>query len=351
MEPALRLETGILALYTRQFAALFGAGLPMVRALKVLSVGPHAGLNGVLEQVAVSVNRGESLSRAMARHPSVFSHFYVQMVRLGEATGGLERALARLAGQLESQARQGERLRAALFYPALQLVASGAILALLVAFVLPGIQPLLENLGVPLPWPTRVLLEVARLATNPVVWVALALAWPSWKLIRQDVERVDTLRLRRAQVLDRLPVLGRLLRVHAQARVLEALGLLLESGLPLADAMNVLEQTCDDALLRHKLGEARRRLELSGIETVAELFEQHDVFGATTVQMIRSAEESGQMVFMLRRSAYLLEMEAAGAVETLLAMMEPAIMIVIGGMVGFIVISAYLPLVKVLSSL
>ncbi len=345
----MRLTT--LALYTRQFSALFSSGVTVVRALTVLTEGPDKAMNQALTDVAAGVARGESLSKSLSRHPVLFSPFYVQLVRLGEATGSLDRVLEKLSAYLEESNRQHERLSSALYYPAMQLIAAVVVLGLLVTFVVPQLEPLLTHLGVPLPWPTRLLVEATRFLTSPLTWLVLAMFYPTWLVIARDVERVDTLRLRQAEVLDRLPVLGRLRQLQSQARTLDALGLLLESGLPFPDALAVLQDATDDPLTRQRLQKARTDLHLGRADTLADLFEANEVFQGAAAQMIRCAEESGQMVGMLRRASALLDLEAGLTLETVMALLEPLIMAFIGLMVGAIVISAYLPLVQVLSGL
>ncbi len=345
----MRLTT--LALYTRQFSALFSSGVSVVRALTVLSGGPDQTMNRALTDVATGVARGESLSKSLSRHPALFSSFYVQLIRLGEATGSLDRVLEQLASYLEANARQRERLQTALYYPAMQLLAAVVVLGLLVTFVVPQLEPLLTHLGVPLPWPTRLLVEATRFLTSPLTWVVLAMFYPSWLVIARDVERVDTLRLRRAEFLDRLPILGRLRRLQTQARTLDALGLLLESGLPFPEALAVLQDATDDPLTRQRLQQAQTDLHLCRAETLADLFEANQVFQGASAQMLRCAEETGQMVGMLRKASALLDLEAGLTLEMIMALLEPLIMAFIGLMVGAIVISAYLPLVQVLTGL
>lgn len=345
----MRLTT--LALYTRQFSALFTSGVSVVRALTVMAGGPDKTMNQALTDVAAGVTRGESLSRSLSRHPLLFSPFYVQLIRLGEATGSLDRVLEQLAGYLESNARQRERLQTALYYPAMQLLAAVVVLGLLVTFVVPQLEPLLTHLGVPLPWPTRLLVEATKFLTSPLTWLVLAMFYPTWLMISRDVERVDTLMLRRAELLDRLPVIGRLRRLQTQARTLDALGLLLESGLPFPEALAVLQDATDDPLTRQRLQQARADLHLGRAETLADLFEANEVFQGASAQMVRCAEETGQMVPILRRASALLDLEAGLMLETMMALLEPLIMAFIGVMVGAILISAYLPLVQVLTGL
>jgi type II secretion system protein F len=326
---------------TRQLSNLLGAGLTVVRALGVLidnTENPRA--RDILVRVREDVQTGASLSDTLSKYPEMFDVLYVNLVRAGEASGDLEGVLERLADYLEQQAEQWSAIRAALAYPILLVTVGAAALFFLITFLIPRFVLIFESLGQALPAPTRIVLAIATFlghywwaVIGGVVLLVLTLRWvirtPGGSLV------FDTLKVRP-------PVIGPLSLKIAAARFAHTLGTLLRGGVPILDALDVVQGAIGNRRMATALTEVRDCVREG--EPIAEPLRRSKAFPSLVVNMIAVGEETGEVDRILQRVAHSYDVEVQNTVRQLVALLEPVIILVMGVVVGSVIISMLLPI-------
>jgi general secretion pathway protein F len=332
------------ALVTRQMATLLGSGIPMIGALTaVIDQVEITDLKAALMDVRERVSQGSSLSDALSGHPVYFNDLYANMVRAGEAGGNLDKVLLRLADYLHAQNRTRARVMAALTYPIIMLVIGVGVVAVLLAYVVPKILEVIQKQGkAALPLPTEILLAASRLMGG--YWWALLGAAAGLALAYAQARRtpagklwIDTMKLR-------IPVLGNLIRKAAISRFAITLATLLESGLPVLEAMGVVKRVVDNALLADALEDVRRKV-AEGAD-IATPLKQSRVFPPVVAYMIGVGEESGRLEELLKKTAQAYDEEVEVAAQKLTALLEPVLIVLMAFVVGFIVLSILLPILQ-----
>lgn len=342
-----------LAVYTRQLATMIEAGISINRCLRFLTQGESQNLNLVLARTAEGVEQGKSLSKAMAEQPRVFNDTYVAMVKAGETSGGLDLSLKKLADLMEKTVTMKKRIQSTFAYPAVILVVCLAVIALFVFYILPLMLPVFISMGVTLPWPTRILVWVVTTARDPRIMVPIGIICAIGIYVGITIMRnsKNTPQLKYAIDLNllKIPVAGKLLMLNDQSRVLYTMATLLDAGVSLTDVLSTLELIAGNQVLTQKLGWARRSM-LDGA-SVFRAFEMHDAFPQTCLQMIKVGEETGNLSDMVRRIGKLYEEDVEIQLDNLASMLEPMIMAVMGSIVGFVAIAAFMPMVELLANL
>lgn len=342
-----------LAIYTRQLATMIEAGISINRALRFLTQGESQNLNLVLARVAEGVEQGKSLSKSMGEQPRVFSETYVAMVRAGETSGNLDMALKKLSDLMEKVVTMKKRVQATFAYPAVIFVVCLAVICLFVFYILPLMLPVFLSMGVALPWPTKVLVFVVSTARDPRVMVPLGILFAIGMYVGVTVMRNSKSTPQLKYMIDlnilKIPVVGKLLMLNDQSRVLYTMATLLDAGVSLTDVLSTLELIAGNQVLTQKLGWARRAM-LDGA-SVYRAMEMHDVFPQTAQQMIKVGEETGNLSDMVRRIGRLYEEDVEIQLDNLASMLEPIIMGVMGSIVGFVAIAAFMPMVQLLQNL
>ena len=342
-----------LAVYTRQLATMIEAGISINRCLRFLTQGESQNLNLVLARVAEGVEQGKSLSKAMGEQPRVFNDTYVAMVKAGETSGGLDLSLKKLADLMEKVVTMKKRIQSTFAYPAVIFVVCCAVIALFVFYILPLMLPVFLSMGVTLPWPTRVLVFVVNTARDPRIMVPigilLAIGIYMGVTIMRNSKNTPQLKYMIDLNILKIPVAGKLLMLNDQARVLYTMATLLDAGVSLTDVLATLEIIAGNQVLTQKLGWARRSM-LDGA-SVFRAFEMHDAFPQTCLQMIKVGEETGNLSDMVRRIGRLYEEDVEIQLDNLASMLEPMIMAVMGTIVGFVAIAAFMPMVELLANL
>lgn len=330
-----------LAIMTRQLSTLVSAGLPLVECLSALIDQVETErLKRMLTEIRQGVNEGSSLADAMAQHPKVFSDLFVNMVRAGEASGALDVVLLRLADYTESSADLRSKLRAALTYPAIMLLLGGAILLFLLSYVVPTITRIFVESKQVLPLPTRVLMSVSStLATWWPVLVALivvvAVGLRAYVRTPAGRYRYDRLALR-------LPIFGKLQKKIAVARFSRTLATLLQSGIGLLPSLDIVKNIVDNRVLFDATEDARDAIREG--QSIAPPLKKSGIFPPLMIHMIAVGERSGQLEEMLSKTAETYEGEVDNTISTLTALLQPVIVIFMGGVVLFIVLSILLPI-------
>lgn len=342
-----------LSVYTRQLATMIEAGISINRALRFLTQGESQNLNLVLGRVAEGVEQGKSLSKSMAEQPRAFNDTYIAMVKAGETSGGLDIALKKLADLMEKVVTMKKRVQATFAYPAVIFVVCLAVICLFVFYILPLMLPVFLSMGVKLPWPTRLLVFVVSTARDPRLMVPFGILLAVGLYIAITVFRNSKNTPQLKYVIDlnimKIPVMGKLLMLNDQSRVLYTMSTLLDAGVSLTDVLSTLELIAGNQVLTQKLGWARRSM-LDGA-SVYRAFEMHDAFPQTCLQMIKVGEETGNLADMVRRIGRLYEEDVEIQLDNLASMLEPLIMGFMGTLVGFVAIAAFMPMVELLANL
>ena len=332
-----------LVLSPRQLATLVKAGMPLLRALRTVSDQLDAGpLRDVFTSVAADVEAGVKLSEALAHHPRWFPPFYVNMVRAGEIGGLLDEILKRLAELLEKQARLRERVKSALMYPAFVMLAAVGILAILMTFVVPTFLGMFTELGSTLPWPTQVLV-VASTGMRTWWWLVLLVAAGGGVAVRAFIQTPFGRRVVDQGTLH-APVFGSLVERLLISRFARTFGTLISSGVPILGALETVRATVTNVVIDQALQDVEHSLKAG--ESLARPMELSGVFPPLVTRMIALGEETGQLDRMLMQVADSYEEEVEVQLAGLTQLLEPLLIVFVGGVVGFIVIAMFLPLMS-----
>lgn len=337
-----------LTYFTRQFSTLVDAGLPLVRSLRILMEQERAGtLKNVLADIIEDVQGGASLSEAMARHPKVFDDLYCNMVRAGEAGGVLEDVLRRLAEFMEKSQKLKRRVIGALIYPAAVITIAGGILALIIIVIIPKFKKMFEEMMVELPAATEILLTVTGFFMDHIV---LILALPVILfIIYQIIRRTEIGGMTVDRVKLYVPIFGGIIRKTSIARFARTFGTLIDAGVAILEALSIIEHTTGNKVVSHAISEIHDSIKTG--ENIAGPMRESGVFNEMVVNMVDVGEETGELDKMLIKIADAYEDEVDNTVAALMSILEPVIIITLGLIVGFIVISLFLPLISLMQGI
>jgi len=338
----------MLTIFTRQLSTLQDAGLPVLRSLRILEkqMKPSALKNSLID-VVEDVESGMTLSESMAKHPRTFDRLYVNMVRAGEAGGALEVILQRLAEFKEKSQSLKKKIIGAMIYPAVVIFVAVAILIFIMVMIIPKFKKIFEEFGLQLPWATKTLISISNWMASYWYWVPL---FPLGIYIM-----LKLIRLTKAgnYALDRMtlwiPIVGTLVEKTIVARTMRTLGTLVSSGVPILEALSIVRDTANNAVFEKMF---QRVLEsIREGDTIADPLRQSRLVDAMVVNMIEVGEETGDLDTMLYKVADFYDEEVDNTVKALLSLLEPIMIVFLGGAIGGIVISLFLPLVKLLEGL
>ena len=330
-----------LLLFSRQMHSLQRAGVPILRSFAGLQASTaKPSLAALLADLRAGLDQGRELATTMMRHPSVFSAFYVAMVRVGEMTGQLTEVFKRLGEHLEFEIGVRARIKQALRYPAMVMLAMGAALVVINLFVLPAFANVFKGFNAELPLMTRVLLGFSDLTVRwwPMLLAAVvAVVWSlrAWVATPMGRYRWDRVKLR-------LPVAGPIILKATLARFARSFALASASGVPISQAMTVVAQTVDNAFIGQRIEQMRDGVERG--ESISRCAAATGVFTPVVLQMIAVGEETGELDALLVEVALMYERETDYAIKGLSAAIEPLLLLVIGGMVLVLALGVFLPL-------
>jgi type IV pilus assembly protein PilC len=340
-----RVKPKDLAVASRQLATMVTSGMPILRALYVLETQTSSKLlKDTLAEVRKDVEAGLLLSDALGRHPKVFGDLYVSMVRAGETGGVLEECLLRVADQLEKDAALRRQVRSAMVYPALVITFAVGVLLALVAFLIPVFEGVFKQFGGNLPALTKVMVGLSHLVTQQwyLLIVMLAGGVGGFLFIRKSKwarPRWDAFKLR-------IPMkIGDVVQKVAIARWSRTLSSLTAAGVPILQAIEITGKTAGNAVIEQSMVEVTASVKSGG--TIAEPLKRAKAFPPMVAQMVGVGEETGAVDAMLAKIADFYDDEVEAAVKALTSIMEPVMIILVGGIVGIIVVSMYLPLFSV----
>jgi len=338
-----RVSASDLAIMTRQFAVLVGAGIPLVESLGALVEQiDHEKLKRIVSDVRQRVNEGASLADALAAHPKTFTNLYVNMVRAGESSGALDVVLFRLADFTESQARLRSKIMGTLAYPAFMVVIGTGILGVLFGVVIPKIVKIFDDSRVVLPWYTRALIAFTHFVSSwwwAVILAAVALIWGfvRWRATPSGRASWDR------HVLT-VPIFGRLIRIIAIGRFARTLSTLLKSGVPLLTSMDIVRNIVGNTRLAEVIEQARDAIREG--ESIAAPLKRSGEFPPLVHHMVAVGERSGSLEEMLANVAKAYEDQVETTVSALTSLLEPLMIVAMGGAVAFIVLSVLMPILQ-----
>ena len=338
-----------LAIFTRQFSVMIDAGLPLVQCLEILAnQQENKTFQKVLTGVRSSVEGGATLSSSMKQYEKVFDPLYHNMVEAGETGGILDTILQRLSTYIEKNVKLKRAVKSAMIYPIAVLSIAGAVVILLLWKVVPIFVTLFAGLGADLPLPTRIVIGLSNLVGSwfgllfLVFFIGVAIGLKVWYGTPQGRFAIDAALLK-------VPVLGMLLRKIAVARFTRTLGTLISSGVPILEGLDITARTSGNAIVERAIQKTRKAVEAG--RSLVDPLKETDVFPGMVTQMIAVGEQTGAMDTMLQKIADFYEDEVDAAVKDLLTLMEPAMILVLGIVVGGVVISMYLPMFSLIGKL
>jgi type IV pilus assembly protein PilC len=334
-------KTRDVVIFTRQFATMINAGLPLVQSLSILAQQTeNEVLKEVTKQVVYDVEAGNTLADALRKHPKAFSDLYVNMVAAGEAGGILDTILLRLATFLEKNDALVRKVKGAMVYPAVIMSVAAAAIVILLIFVIPTFQEMFASVNMELPLPTRIVIGASHLLLN-WWWMFLIVAGLIAFGVRQYYGTPDG-RRRIDQAMLNAPVLGDLLRKSAVSRFTRTLGTLISSGVSILDGLEITARTAGNRVIHDAVMQSRQSI--AGGETIAGPLEASKVFPPMVISMVAVGEQTGGLDDMLSKIADFYDEEVDVAVSALLSLMEPIMIVVLGVVVGGMVVAMYLPI-------
>ena len=330
-----------IVIFTRQFATMINAGLPLVQSLDILAKQTeNPALAEVTRQVVYDVESGHTLADAFSKHPKAFTDLYVNMVAAGEAGGILDTILLRLATFLEKNDALMRKVKGAMVYPGVIFTVAAVAVAVLLIFVIPTFQAMFASVNLELPLPTRIVIGASQLLIN-YWWVIIAVIGLAIFGIRRYYATDDG-RKRIDQMLLNAPVLGDMLRKSAVSRFTRTLGTLISSGVSILDGLEITAKTAGNRVIHDAVMASRQSI--AGGETIAAPLEKSKVFPPMVISMIAVGEQTGGLDEMLSKIADFYDDEVDVAVGALLSLMEPIMIVVLGVIVGGMVVAMYLPI-------
>jgi type IV pilus assembly protein PilC len=337
-----------LAVFTRQFSVMIDAGVPLVQCLQILGEQQDKKkFQATIQAVTKEVESGSNLANAMKMHWKVFDDLYTNMVAAGEAGGILDTILQRLAIYIEKAVKLKRAVQSALVYPIAVILIAVGVITIILWKVVPQFTILFESMNVDLPLPTRIVIGASKFVGSYGIFVGIGLflllfVFRSYYRTQKGRYTVDGMLLK-------APIFGPLLRKIAVARFTRTMGTLIASGVPILDCLEITATTSGNAIIEEAIFRVKRSIEEG--RTIAEPLKEAGVFPAMVIQMVGVGEQAGALEQMLNKIADFYEEEVDAGVADLMTAMEPAMIVVLGTIVGGIVISMYLPIFTLVSQL
>ncbi|MBZ0089623.1 MAG: type II secretion system F family protein [Thermoanaerobaculia bacterium] len=336
------------ALFTRQFSVMLDAGLPLVQCLEILGEQEEdRNFREMIQSVRTDVESGSSLAEAMRKHPKAFNNLYVSMIAAGEAGGILDIILQRLATYIEKVVRLNAQVRSALMYPVTIIIIAIGVVMIILWKVIPVFSQLFAGLGGELPFLTRMVVGASNFLGRYFIWVVLVavllwMAFQRWYKTERGRRIIDGAVLK-------IPVIGMLVRKIAVARFCRTLATLTSSGVPILDGLEITARTSGNAIIEDAVLAVRKAVEEG--KTLSGPLAETKVFPVMVVQMINVGEQTGALDQMLSKIADFYEEEVDTAVAGLMKLLEPLMIVVLGGIIGTIVAAMYLPMYAILQKI
>ena len=334
-----------LSVFNRQLSVMFNAGLPITQGLGILvNQQKNKYFQSVLAKVRGDVEAGSNFSNALKKHPEVFNDLYCSMIQAGEASGNLDTILLRLSQYIENMHKLVGKVKSAMAYPISVLVIAVVITAVIMIKVVPIFEDMFEDLGAALPLPTQIVIDVSTFARQNfwyIVGVAVAVVWGlrAYNKTYKGKRMFDRVKLK-------LPVFGQLLLKVGVARITRTMETLLNSGVEIIEAMTITAKTAGNAIIEDAVLKSRSFVQEG--KPLGQSWEETKLFPFMVTQMVSVGEQTGALSNMLGKIADFYDEEVNQAVEALVALMEPILILVLGGLVGSIIIAMYMPMFDII---
>jgi type IV pilus assembly protein PilC len=342
-----KVKTRDIVIFTRQFATMINAGLPLVQSLSILAAQTeNKTLAGVTRAVVYDVESGNTLADAFSKHPKAFTDLYVNMVAAGEAGGILDTILLRLATFLEKNDALVRKVKGAMVYPGVIFCVAGLAIAVLLIFVIPTFQNMFASANLELPLPTRIVIGMSNFLIH--FWWAIGLAIGGMIFAVKRYYATAPGRLMIDRMLLKAPVLGDVVRKSAVSRFTRTLGTLVSSGVSILEGLEITAKTSGNQVVHDAVMASRQSI--AGGETIAAPLERSAVFPPMVISMIAVGEQTGGLDEMLSKIADFYDEEVDVAVSALLSLMEPVMIVVLGVIVGGMVVAMYLPIFDMMNA-
>ncbi|MFH1350940.1 MAG: type II secretion system F family protein [Pseudomonadota bacterium] len=336
-----KITTKDIVIFTRQFSTMIDAGLPLVQGLTILSdQAENKSFKNVLKGINKDVESGSTLAEAMKKHPKVFDDLFVNLIAAGEVGGILDTILRRLSTYIEKAQKLRSKIKGAMTYPLVVVAIAIIVIAVILIFVIPVFEEMFASFGKALPVPTQIVVNMSRFMKGNFHWCLLGLgafiyAFKRYRGTQGGKRTTDNLSLK-------LPIFGDMLKKVAVARFTRTLGTMIQSGVPILDALEIVARTAGNVIIEEILFEVRSSIAEG--QTIAEPLSENNIFPGMVVQMISVGEATGALDSMLEKIADFYDEEVDAAVEALTSMLEPLLLLFLGGAIGGLVISMYLPI-------
>jgi type IV pilus assembly protein PilC len=337
-----------LVIFTRQFSTMIDAGLPLVQGLTILSEQmENRTFKGMLKEITKDVEGGSTLAEALKKHPKVFDGLFVNLIAAGEVGGILDTIMRRLADYIEKSEALKKRIKGAMTYPAVVVAIAILVISVILIFVIPVFEEMFASFGTALPGPTQMVVNMSRFMKSNFLWVILAIAalvfvFKKYRNSKGGRKTTDSLLLK-------LPVFGDLLKKTAIARFSRTLGTMIQSGVPILDSLEIVAKTSGNVILEEIIFEVRASIAEG--QTIADPLSETDIFPGMVIQMISVGEATGALDTMLNKIADFYDDEVDTAVDALTSMLEPLLMLFLGGAIGGLVIAMYLPIFQMAAAM
>lgn len=332
-------------LFTKQLSVLLKSGVPLLQALELLMEQFQGKFRSIIVSLKDGIKEGQSLAEGLKKYPKVFDNIYIQLVRAGEATGKLELILERLTIYIERQQEIKKKVKSALRYPLIQMFVVALVVVFLLTVVVPQIAQTFQQQGGELPMPTKMVLATSNFMRGHYILilaiiVTIVLLFRYWKSTYKGAKTIDKIKLH-------LPLIKYFAKTSAVVQFSRTLGMLIESGVNLSEALDIVVNIIDNKVLADQLKEARDKIIKEG--KIAQFLKQTNIFPLIAIYLINTGEQTGELGFMLQTVGENYEAELSELTDNLTAKIEPIMMAVMAVVVGFIVISIALPIVKMSS--
>ncbi len=330
-------------IFTRQFATMIAAGLPLVQCLSILSTSTENKMFGkTIREIKSKVESGETFADALRKHPKVFDQLYTNMIEAGEVGGILDKILVRLADYMEKAMSLKGKIKSAMVYPAAIVTVAVAVVIFLLVFVIPMFGTMFADFGKALPWPTQIVLNLSDFVIEYwyIVFLLPIVLVVGFRQIRKSEKGL----LYTDKMALRLPVIGLLIQKVAVAKFTRTMGTLISSGVPIIEGLNITAKTAGQKVIEGAVIEVIDDIKQG--RGLSEPLKEQGVFPPMVVQMIEVGEQTGALDSMMNKIADFYDDEVDTAVEGLTSLLEPMLMVFLGVVVGFVVVAMYMPIFK-----
>ena len=330
-----------IVIFTRQFSTMIDAGLPLVQGLNILAEQmENKTFKGILKQITKDVEGGSTLADALGKHPKVFDTLFVNLVAAGEVGGILDTILQRLAAYIEKAEKLKSQIKGAMTYPIVVIGIAIIVIGVIMIFVIPVFQDMFASFGKALPLPTQIVVNLSNFTKGNIHYMIVGLI--VFVFLFRRYGRTESGRRNLDSLALKLPVFGELIKKVAVARFTRTLGTMISSGVPILDALEITGKTAGNVIVEEVIYDARSSIAEG--QTIADPLSETDIFPGMVTQMISVGESTGALDAMLEKIADFYDDEVDATVAAMTSMLEPLLMLFLGGSIGGIVVAMYLPI-------